>query len=148
MELIIFIGIPASGKSSFFKEKFFDTHVRINLDMLKTRHREKELFHKCLELKQKVLIDNTNPTVNDRKKYILPAKENEYSVIGYYFSSKIKESLERNKNREENKRIPEAGVRSAHSRLQLPNLDEGFDELYYVKIENDHFNVVRWRDEI
>jgi predicted kinase len=43
MEAVIFVGIQGTGKSTFYKERFFDTHVRINLDMLKTRHREKLL---------------------------------------------------------------------------------------------------------
>jgi len=116
--------------------------------MLRTRHREKELFQKCLELRQRVVIDNTNPTFEDRKKYIIPAKEMGYSIKGYYFSSKIKEVLQRNENREGKKRIPVAGVRSSHSKLQLPDLTEGFDELFYVSIENEEFNVLRWQDEV
>ncbi len=69
MEAIIFIGLQASGKSSFYKEKFIDTHIRINLDMLKTRYREKVLFDACLKAKQPLVIDNTNPTrrVNSSK---------------------------------------------------------------------------------
>ena len=43
MEAVILIGIQGSGKSTFYRERFFDTHVRINLDMLKTRQREKLL---------------------------------------------------------------------------------------------------------
>jgi len=39
MEAIIFIGIQATGKSTFYKDNFFKTHIRINLDMLKTRKR-------------------------------------------------------------------------------------------------------------
>ena len=60
MEAVLFIGIPASGKSAFFKERFFDTHVRINLDMLKTRRRESLILRACLEGKQSFVIDNTN----------------------------------------------------------------------------------------
>jgi len=41
MELIIFIGIQATGKSEFYKRRFYNTHIRINLDMLKTRNKEK-----------------------------------------------------------------------------------------------------------
>jgi len=149
MELIIFIGIPASGKSSFYQINFFDTHLRINLDMLKSRHREYEIFQKCLELKQKIVIDNTNPTINDRKKYILPAKENGYKVFGYYFRSQIAESLRRNEKRKDKKRIPEVGVKSSHSKLQLPTTEEGFDELFYVKIDGDNnFIVEGWQNEI
>ena len=40
MEMVLFVGIQATGKSSFYLERFFRTHVRINLDMLKTHHRE------------------------------------------------------------------------------------------------------------
>ncbi|MBN1315005.1 MAG: hypothetical protein JXA42_06040 [Anaerolineales bacterium] len=38
MQAVIFIGIQATGKSTFFKERFFNTHVRISLDLLKTRN--------------------------------------------------------------------------------------------------------------
>jgi predicted kinase len=74
MQAIIFIGIQGAGKSTFYREYFLDTHIRINLDMLKTRHREKLIFQACLDAKQRFVIDNTNPTVEDRKKYIIPAK--------------------------------------------------------------------------
>ncbi len=40
MELLLFIGGQASGKSTFYHQRFRDTHLRINLDMLRTRHRE------------------------------------------------------------------------------------------------------------
>jgi predicted kinase len=39
VEAVILIGIQGSGKSTFFKEKFADTRVRINLDMLRTKNR-------------------------------------------------------------------------------------------------------------
>jgi hypothetical protein len=32
MEAVIFIGIQGTGKSSFYLEQFFHTHVRINSD--------------------------------------------------------------------------------------------------------------------
>ena len=60
MEAVIFIGIQGTGKSSFYQEQFFHTHVRINLDMLKTKHRLRLLFNACLEAGQSFLLDNTN----------------------------------------------------------------------------------------
>jgi predicted kinase len=33
--VILFIGLQTSGKSSFYKERFFQSHVRIDLNMLK-----------------------------------------------------------------------------------------------------------------
>ena len=39
MEAVVFTGIQASGKSTFYRERFFHTHLRISLDLLKTRGR-------------------------------------------------------------------------------------------------------------
>jgi predicted kinase len=84
MELVIFIGIQATGKSSFYRDRFFRTHIRVNLDMLKTRHREQIIFQACLEGKQSLVIDNTNPTIQDHDRYISIAKEHNFRIIGYY----------------------------------------------------------------
>jgi len=107
--LVILIGIQASGKSCFCKERLFDTHIRLNLDMLKTRHREQILFQACLEAKQRVVIDNTNPTARDRAKYIKAAKRAGFRITGYYFRSVLEECLERNEQRADQKVIPFKG---------------------------------------
>lgn len=85
MQLIIFIGIQASGKSTFYQHYFYHTHLRINLDMLKTRHREKLIFEACLASKTKCVIDNTNVSAEDRARYIHQAKQAGFQIIAYYF---------------------------------------------------------------
>ena len=148
MEVVIFIGIQAVGKSTFYKEKFFKTHIRINLDMLQSRNREWKIYEACLEAQQPVVIDNTNTTLKSRQRYIEPAKERGIRVIGYYFQSKIKEAIWRNNQRSGKERIPEDGVRAAYNRLVIPSYDEGFDQLYYVYIDaNDNFVVNEWGNE-
>jgi len=147
MEAVIFIGIQASGKSTFFRERFFDTHVRVNLDMLRTRNREKLLFEACLAAKQPFVVDNTNPTASDRARYIPAAKEAGFRVVGYYFRSSIAECKERNAARE--KPIPLPGLLGAHGKLEKPRLAEGFDRLHYVRIsEEGQFDVEEWPDEV
>ncbi len=146
MQAVIFIGIQASGKSTFY---FFLSHVRINLDMLKTRHREKHLFEVYLNIRQSVVIDNTNPTAEDRKRYIVPAKQHGFQVIGYYFQSKITDSILRNKDREVKQRIPERGIKGTYAKLVVPQYEEGFDELYYVQIATGgKFAVEEWVNEV
>jgi hypothetical protein len=49
MEAAIFIGIPAAGKTTFYRERFFETHMRLSLDMLRTRHREMLLMRACFD---------------------------------------------------------------------------------------------------
>jgi predicted kinase len=87
MEAVIFVGIQGSGKSSFYRQQFFDTHVRISLDVLRTRHREQLLFAACLAAKQPFVVDNTNPLLRDRARYIEPARKAGFRVVAYFFDS-------------------------------------------------------------
>ncbi len=48
MEAVIFTGIQGSGKTTFHRERSFDTHVRISLDLLKKRPRERRLLQGCV----------------------------------------------------------------------------------------------------
>lgn len=149
MEVIIFIGIQATGKSTFYKNRFFDSHVRINLDMLKTRHREKLLLQACLATKQPFVVDNTNPTFKERRRYISAAQAASFRIIGYYFQSKLSEAIQRNSSRMAKEQIPEKGIRDTYAKLELPAFEEGFDELYYVTMrEEGGFIVERWQDEL
>ena len=139
MQSVIFVGIQASGKSSFYKEKFADSHIRINLDMVKTRHREKSLINCCLSIGQAFVIDNTNYQKADRLRYIPAIKEKGFKIKLFYFSSNIKDCLKRNESRE--KPIPELGILGTYKKLELPSMSEEFDEMFYVKLENRKFNV-------
>jgi predicted kinase len=148
MEAVVFCGIQATGKSFFYRERFFRSHIRINLDMLRTRHREGILLRACLEGKQPFVVDNTNPTVVERAHYIAAAREAHFRVVGFYFASEIAQALERNEARPEAERVPRVGVLGTHKRLELPHRDEGFDELYYVRLVDGSFSVEEYRDEV
>jgi predicted kinase len=148
MDGIIFIGLQASGKSSFFLKHFYKTHLRLNMDMLKTRNREKILFESCLKAKQPVVIDNTNPTKEERKKYIEKFILNHFTVTGYYFSSTINQCLTRNMTREGKERIPDIAIKSTYNKLELPGYSEGFNKLFYVTINDNSFQIDCWKNEI
>lgn len=149
MEAILFAGLQAAGKSSFYRERFFATHLRINLDMLKTRPREGRLLRFCLETRTRFVVDNTNPTREDRRRYIVPAQEAGFRIVGYYFQSRLEDCQRRNQQRAAPWQVPPAGLFGTHARLELPRYEEGFDELHYVKIAADGgFLVEGWTDEV
>ena len=139
MEMIIFIGIPASGKSSFYKELFFNSHIRISMDLLNTRNKEGKLLQYCFETQSKMVIDNTNIAKESRKKYIELAQQNKFKIIGYYFDSTIQDCLERNKNRKDS--INEIGIKAKYKDLEKPLLEEGFDKMFRVKIVDRKFEI-------
>jgi predicted kinase len=142
------MGIPASGKSFFYKEKFFNSHVRISMDLLKTRKREDQFLKLCLDTNSRFVVDNTNPTLEERAKYIKLAKDKKYRVIGYFFATTVSAALERNKQRSGKNRIPDVGVVSCYKKLVLPLFAEGFDELFYVQLQQQEFVVRAWQDDV
>ena len=148
MELILLIGLQGSGKSTFCKQKFSDTHLRLNLDMLRTRSREQILFAASLKAKQPVIIDNTNPTPGDRERYIAPAKTAKFKIIGYYFQSSLEDCRRRNELRRARQVVPLVGLLSTYSRLVMPDVSEGFDVLWYVRIaDGGEFVIEKWNTE-
>jgi predicted kinase len=143
MEAAIFVGVQGSGKTSFYLDRFFDTHVRISLDMLRTRQREETLLAACLKAKQPFVIDNTNPLPNDRARYIGPARAAGFRVVGYFFETSLEQAIRRNQQRHGKKRIPVPGVAGTFGKLQPPTLAEGFDGLYTVTISAGERFVIR-----
>jgi predicted kinase len=135
MEAVLLIGIQGSGKSTFFRERFFDTHVRISLDLLRTRHRERLLLRTCLRTQQRFAVDNTNVRAAERAVYITEARAASFLVVGYYFLPELAAALRRNDQRMGRERIPPKGVVGTYRRLEPPAMSEGFDALHTVWID-------------
>jgi predicted kinase len=142
MEMILLIGIQASGKSTFYKERFFDTHVRISMDLLRTRYRESVFLQACLSTQQRFVVDNTNPTRADRARYIEEAKKEKFRIVGYFFEPDPKVCWQRNEGRSGKQKIPPAGLFGTLKRLERPVVNEGFDELYVVHACEGRFDIV------
>lgn len=130
-QAIIFVGIQASGKSTFFKNNFVDTHVRINLDMLRRRRRERLILTACLEAKQSFVVDNTNLTREVRAVYLNQINRNDFDTICYYFVPDILLSTQRNSSRGKNY-VPNVALISTLNKTEEPSLSEGFDRIYYI----------------
>ena len=142
-ECIIFVGIQGSGKSTFYKENFFKTHIRINLDMLKTRNRERKLTEACFEAKQDFVVDNTNPTAKSRERYITGAKKAGFKVIAYYFDIEYHDALKRNNSRNGREKVPEKAILSTKRQMEKPAFSEGIDEIFTVITENNSIYLIK-----
>lgn len=134
MEAVLLIGIQGAGKSTFYRRRFFHTHVRLSLDLLKTRRREAALLAACLGTGQALVVDNTNVTAAERARYVLPARAAGFRVTCYFFEPDPKNSLRRNDGREGKRRVPPAALFGTLKRLERPRLGEGFDEMYRVTV--------------
>ena len=143
---ILFTGLQASGKTTFYQQQFPDL-VHVNLDTLHTRNKERLLLDECFATGSSFVVDNTNPTSEVRAKYIEAARKHRYRVIGYYFQSSISACKERNSRRTGKALLPVSALAATHRILELPDWAEGYDELYYVRIDGDRFIVELWENE-
>lgn len=128
MEIIVLVGIPGSGKTTFASNSFHN-HRRINLDTLHTRKREDEEIAHSLADGRDIIIDNTNSTKKSRAKYINAAKLAGVPIRAIYLKCPIEIALRRNASREGKGRVPVSALRFYNKVLQPPSVEEGFDRV-------------------
>jgi len=152
MELIIFIGLQASGKSTFYRTHLADTHEYVSKDRLfKNKNYSKNeqqvaRIIEALQAQRSIIVDNTNPTLEDRAALIDLGRAYGAAIVGYYFEAPAKQCVERNRLREGKARVPDKVIYITASRLTRPTYAEGFDQLYAVEIAgNNEFNVWAWQ---
>ncbi len=149
MEALLFIGIPGAGKSTFFRQRFFDTHQRINRDTLRTKPRENAIIEVCLKYKLRFVLDNTSPTRATRAPFIARAQSSGFRVHAFYFEPDYAASRERNARRTGRARVPTVAIGSILNALQPPSFDEGFSAIFSVWNRGaDGFEVKEWPREI
>ena len=136
MEMIVLSGVQCSGKSTLYQQKFAETHVRINLDTLRSRRKEMALFSSLIEEQRMVVIDNTNPTMQDRAKYISAAKQVNYRVVGIQLDVPISIAVARNLARINQAKIPDGIIQSTFRKMQPLSLSEGFDEIVNIRFSS------------
>jgi predicted kinase len=138
VECIILVGLPASGKSSFFRQRFAGTHDHVSKDMLrhnrKPQRRQDQLIADSLSLGRSVVVDNTNATVAERAAIIRLARAHGAEVVGYFFPTEAADALRRNRDREGRERVPAVAIFTTRKRLEPPSSGEGFDRLYRVTL--------------
>ncbi|KAJ3380999.1 hypothetical protein HDU84_005418 [Entophlyctis sp. JEL0112] len=146
IELVIFVGPPASGKTRFFKLHFLPhQYVHVNQDTLKDRKKCVAAARAALAAKSSVVIDNTNPTSAVRSEYIAVAKELGVSRIrAFVFNTPLEICEHNNMHRVEvtkampdprarRDRIPTMVFRKFFKDVEPPTANEGFIEIQLIE---------------
>jgi predicted kinase len=152
-ELVLFIGLQATGKSSFYRTAFAGTHDSVSKDRLRNNRnparRQRQLVEEALRAGRSVVVDNTNPTKEERAELIALVCSFGATVVGYYFESRLADCLERNRRREGTSRVPDVALYATRKRLCSPSVAEGFDRLHYVRLLGDRrFAILDWNEEL
>ena len=139
MECVILIGLPASGKSTFFRQRFAATHDHVSKDLLRNnrrpQRRQEQLIAESLASGRSVVIDNTNPSRAVRAPIIALARAHGAEIAGYYFVADAGDALRRNRARQGRERVPDVAIFTVRKRLEPPAFAEGFDRLCEVRMD-------------
>jgi predicted kinase len=152
MELIMMIGLQACGKSTFARSHFEATHAYISRDLLRhtsnPARQQRQLIEDVLRQGRSVVVDNTHPTREVRSELIHLGQLFAAEVTGYYFAVQLKQSLEYNRQRAGEARVPDVAIFATLKKLTPPSYVEGFTRLFYVQRRDDwSFAVSAWQEE-
>lgn len=138
IELVVFSGLQAAGKTTFYRDRFAGTHVHISKDQWpnarKREERQRRLIEEYLRADRSVVVDNTNPTPAERVPLVAIARAVGVRALSYHFAVSVEEALRRNERRVGRARIDNVGTFSVAKRLVPPGDAEGFDGLFQVRL--------------
>ena len=135
-ELVILVGLPASGKSTHYYAHFAGTHVHVSKDLMPNARnrdtRQRALIAEALREGKSVVVDNTNPSPAARSPLIEIGRRLGARVIAIYFPTGVRTAIMRNRGREGRARVPDVAIFTTQKKLVPPTMDEGFDEVMIV----------------
>jgi len=144
--VVLAIGLPGSGKSSWFKRHNINP---LSSDLIRTllfddptEQRFQELVFSNLRsmLRARLIarrplnyVDATNLTPHDRHSWVKLAKDFEYEVQAVYFDVPLEVCLQRNQRRQ--RVVAEEVMRKMAGKLKPPTFEEGFSKITLVRVK-------------
>lgn len=144
---MILIGLPAAGKTTFYRRYFAATHQHVSKDLWPNATgrdaRQRRTIAAALSGGASVVVDNTNPAAADRRALIELARAHGARVVGYFLDVTTRQAVARNSVRTGRAKVPNVAIFTVAKRLEPPTLAEGFDQLFCVELAADRSVRVR-----
>ena len=137
-ELALLVGLPGSGKSSFYRLHLAATHALVSKDLMGSARdknvRQARQIAEALSAGRSVAADNTSLTPADRAPLLALARLHHARASAYFFDAPARDCQARNALREGRARVPEVAIWAMARRLVPPAFAEGFDAIFRVRL--------------
>jgi predicted kinase len=144
--VVLAIGLPGSGKSSWFKRHnitplssdllrslLFDDPAEQGFQDLVFSNLRSMLRARLLARRPLNYVDATNLTPHDRQSWIKLAKDFGYEVQAVFFDVPLEVCLERNHRRP--RLVSDDVMQKMSAKLKPPTFDEGFSKITVVRVK-------------
>ncbi len=144
--VVLAIGLPGSGKSTWFKrhnihplssdllrELLFDDAQEQRFQDLVFSNLRSMLKARLIARRPMNYVDATNLTSHDRHSWIKLAKDYGYDVQGLFFDVPVEVCMERHQRR--GRVVAEDVMRKMAGKLKPPTFEEGFSKITVVRVK-------------
>lgn len=144
--VILAVGLPGSGKSSWFKRHnitplssdvlrsmLFDDPAEQRFQDLVFSNLRSMLKARLIARRPMNYVDATNLTPHERHNWIKLAKDFGYEVHAVFFDVPLEVCIERHQRRD--RIVPEDIMRKMSAKLKPPTFDEGFAKITVVRVK-------------
>jgi predicted kinase len=144
--VILAVGLPGSGKSSWFKRHnitplssdmvrslLFDDPAEQRFQDLVFSNLRSMLKARLIARRPMNYVDATNLTPQERHNWIKLAKDFGYEVHAVFFDVPLEVCIERHHRRD--RLVPEDVMRKMAAKLKAPTFDEGFAKITVVRVK-------------
>jgi len=136
LELIVLVGLPGSGKTTYYRAHFAATHVHVSKDLMPNAPRRDDRQAREIDAAlgggKSVVFDNTNPSAEVRAPLVAIGRRHGARIVAIYFETDVRTAIMRNRQREGRARVPDVAIFTTKKKLMPPTLEEGFDEVRVI----------------
>ncbi|KAM3923496.1 bifunctional polynucleotide phosphatase/kinase [Leptodactylus fuscus] len=137
LEVVVTVGFPAAGKSTFIKEHLVPKgYAYANRDTLGTWQKCVAACEESLRNGKSIVVDNTNPDVESRSRYISCAQKAGVPVRCFLFTAPVEVAKHNNRFREMTSKghvsVNDIVINTYKSKFVPPSLSEGFSEILKI----------------
>jgi len=130
-------GLQGAGKSTWVRKHLADTHAVVSKDhwprARRREARQQRLVAELLAAGRSVVVDNTNPSPDERAALLAAGRAAGVPVRAVWLDTPVEVCVARNDAREGRARVPPVGVHATRARWVPPGTAEGFDRVDVVR---------------